>query len=61
MYVQDEIIHFKIIDCVVRTVYYKYGYPKECLIQSSMICPVLLEAMMGGEEENLTILFPNGW
>ncbi|XP_035709595.1 intraflagellar transport protein 52 homolog isoform X2 [Folsomia candida] len=47
-------------DCVVRTVYYKYGYPKECLIQSSMICPVLLEAMMGGEEENLTILFPNG-
>lgn len=47
-------------DCVVRTVYYKYGHPKECLIQNSAICPILLESMMGGEEENLTILFPSG-
>jgi len=47
-------------DSVIRAVFHKYNHPKECLIQNSVISPVLLEMMMSGEEENLNILFPIG-
>ncbi|CAL8102765.1 unnamed protein product [Orchesella dallaii] len=47
-------------DCVIRTVYHKYGHPKECLIPNAMICPILLETLMQGEEENLSVLYAQG-
>jgi len=45
---------------VVRAVFYKYGHPKECLINDALICPILLEAILRDEQENFTILYPNG-
>lgn len=40
--------------------YHKYGHPKECLIPNALICPILLETMLHGEEENLSVLYPHG-
>lgn len=47
-----------ILDCLVRTHYYKYFHPKECYINDSDINKILLKDNNNSKEINL--VYPNG-